>query len=121
MNRTSYFLRLFTAAAFLFFGALAQSQAQPSGVGACRQGVLALIGMLDAGEQSTADYLTTTYNVIETCGPSPARASGSSQINRAACRKLVQPMLDAIEDGKINTQSFVQVRNNFARSCAPKR
>lgn len=121
MKQTSDFLRLFTAlaVAILFFGAMAK--AQPSGVGPCRQGVLALIGMLDAGEQSTADYLTTARNVIETCGPSPARASGSPQINQAACRQLVQPMLDAIEGGKMNTQAFVQVRNNFARSCAPAR
>ena len=121
MNYTSYFLRLFTVPAVLFFAAMAETHAQPSGVGPCRQGVLALIGMLDAGEQSAADYLTTARNVVETCGPSPARASGSPQINQAACRQLAQPMLDAIEDGKMNTQVFVQVRNNFARSCVPKR
>jgi hypothetical protein len=77
--------------------------------------------MLDAGEQSTADYLTTARNVTETCGLSPARASGPAQINQAACRQLAQPMLDAIEDGKMNTQGFAQIRNNFARACAPKR
>lgn len=121
MNQASNFFRYFTIFAIpvLFFGAIAQAQAQQSGVGPCRQGVLALLGMLDAGDQATADYLSTARNVVETCGPSPARASGSPQINQAACRKLVQPMLDAIEDGKMNTQAFVQVRNNFARSCAP--
>lgn len=104
----------------LFFGVIAQALAQ-SGVRPCRQGVLSLIAMLDANEQASADYASTARDVVETCGPSPARASGSPQINQAACRKLVQPMLDAIEDGKMNTQAFVQIRNNFARACAPAR
>lgn len=123
MKKTPYCLRLPTALAVaaLYFGAMAQAQAQRSGVGPCRQGVLALIGMLDAGEQSTADYRNTARDVVETCGPSPARASGSTQINQAVCRQLAQPMLDAIEDGKMNTQTFTRARDNFARSCAPTR
>ena len=121
MKQTPNFLHLIIAFAVAILWSGAMVQAQPSGAGPCRQGVLALVGMLDSGEQSTADYLTTARNVIETCGPSPVRASGSPQIDQVACRRLAQPMLDAIEGGKMNTQAFVQVRNNFARSCAPAR
>ena len=121
MKQTSHFIRLSAAlaTAALFSGEMAQAQAQRSGVGPCRQGVLALIAMLDAGEQASADYATTARDVIETCGPSPARANGPPQVNQAGCRQLVQPLLDAIENGRMNSQAFVQARGNFARSCAP--
>ena len=83
--------------------------------------MLAIIAMLDAGEQSTADYHNTARDVVETCGPSPSRPSAPTQINQAVCRQLAQPMLDAIEEDKMNSQTFTQAKDNFAHSCAPTR
>jgi len=98
---------------------LAQVNSKPSGSGPCRQGVLALINMLDAGEQGTADYRSTAQSVVQTCGRSSGRTLSSPQVNQVQCRQLALSMLDAIEDGKMNSQAFVLTRDNFARSCSP--
>ena len=45
------------------------SAEQRSGAGPCRQGVLALIGMLDDGDTKSAEYQQASSAVIETCGP----------------------------------------------------
>jgi len=75
--------------------------------------------MLDAGEQATADYRITAQSVIDTCGPSSGRTLSSPQLNQVQCRQLALSMLDAIEDGKMNSQAFALIRDNFARSCSP--
>jgi hypothetical protein len=113
-------LLLCPALAITYFAMMVQAQAQRSGGGPCRQGALSLIAMLDGGEQSTADYRKTARDVVETCGRPPGRASAPAQIDQAVCGKLALDMLDAIEDGKMNTRTFTQVRDKFAASCAPR-
>ena len=90
-----------------------------SGAGPCRQGALSLIAMLDRGEDNTADYRHAYEGVVQRCGPAGA-PSAQAPIGRKECSKLVLAMLDAIEEGKINTQGFVHARTRFAVSCTPR-
>ena len=53
------------------------------------------------------------------CGPAGA-PSAQAPSGREECAKLALAVLDAIEDGKINTQAFVHARTRFALSCAPR-
>ena len=92
-----------------------------SGAGPCRQGALSLIGMLDSGENNTADYRHAYAAVVQTCGPvAPATTPAQPRADQQACGKLARAMLDSIEDGKMNSQGFVQARSRFAVSCAPR-
>jgi hypothetical protein len=95
------------------------AQAQRSGTGPCRNGVLALIAMIDAGEQSTPEYRHAATAVVETCGPAAKKghAQAPAAFDKAACAKLALAMLDAIEDNKIGKGAFVQPRDAFARTC----
>jgi len=108
-------------AAIFVCAALAPATAQDkrSGVGPCRQGALSLIGMLDGGEDNTADYRHAFDGVVKTCGPA-GMPSAQPPSARADCPKLARAMLDAIEEGKINAQGFVRARTRFAMSCAPR-
>jgi hypothetical protein len=108
-------------AAIFVCAALAPATAQDkrSGVGPCRQGALSLIGMLDLGEDNTADYRHAYEGVVKTCGPA-GMPSAQPPSARADCPKLARAMLDAIEEGKINSQGFVHARTRFALSCAPR-
>jgi hypothetical protein len=108
-------------AAIFVCAALAPATAQDkrSGVGPCRQGALSLIGMLDGGEDNTADYRHAFDGVVKTCGPA-GMPSAQPPSARADCPKLARAMLDAIEEGKINAQGFVHARTRFAMSCAPR-
>jgi len=45
------------------------SSEQRSGAGPCRQGVLALAGMIDDGDLKSADYRHAFSGVVGTCGP----------------------------------------------------
>jgi hypothetical protein len=95
--------------------------AQPgprSGPAPCRQGALALIAMLDRGDDASADYRDAYGGVVQTCGPAPRKAAVVA--DRKACRDLALKMLDEIEDGRLNTQRFTQARDAFAASCAPR-
>jgi hypothetical protein len=108
-------------AAISICAALAPATAQSgkrSGLGPCRQGALSLIGMLDSGEDNTADYRHAYEAVVQTCGPAGA-PSAQAPSGRQECPKLARAMLDAIEENKINTQAFVHARTRFAMSCAP--
>ncbi|MBA2398983.1 MAG: hypothetical protein H0V72_09835 [Bradyrhizobium sp.] len=111
-------------AAILVCAALAPATAQPakrSGAGPCRQGALSLIGMLDSGEDNTADYRHAYEAVVQTCGPvAPPTTPAQPRAGQEACGKLARAMLDSIEEGKMNTQGFVQTRSRFAQSCAPR-
>jgi hypothetical protein len=95
--------------------------AKRSGVGPCRQAALSIISMLDSKEDNTADYRHAFDGIVQTCGPvtSPPRPAPSPS-DRKDCGKLALAVLDAIEDGKINTPVFVQARARFAESCAPR-
>ena len=111
-------------AAIFICATLAPATAQSnrrSGAGPCRQGTLSLIGMLDRGEDNTPDYRHAYKGVVQTCGPvSSAPASAQSRAGQEVCGKLALAMLGSIEDGKMNSQSFVQVRSRFAQSCTPR-
>jgi hypothetical protein len=99
--------------------ALAQS-GQRSGPGPCRQGVLALIAMLDGKDDTSADYKHAFEAVTQTCGP-VAKARDVTPASRADCGKLALAMLDAIEGGgRMTTPVFVRARDQFAQSCAPR-
>jgi hypothetical protein len=102
------------------------SSAQPasaeprSGVGPCRQGVLALIGMLDDGDVKSAAYKHAFSAVVGTCGPVARSKAAPKPVATAQCRKLAGRMLDEIEEGRINGKAFVAVRDTFAQGCAPR-
>lgn len=95
--------------------------AQPgprSGAAPCRQGALALIAMLDQDDDKSPDYRHAYSGVVQSCGPAPRKAAVVA--DRSACRDLALKMLDAIEEGRLNTQGFTQARDAFAASCAPR-
>ena len=101
------------------------SAAQPkrSGIGPCRQGALALIAKLDAGDDQGADYRKLATDVVESCGPARslrARPDAEAKHDRATCRRLALAMLDAIEERKINTRTFTKARDDFAAGCIPR-
>jgi hypothetical protein len=58
--------------------------------------------------------------VVQTCGPTGAARTPVAARERSTCRDLALKVLDTIEDGKMNTQAFVQARETFAKSCAPR-
>ena len=102
-------------AATLAAPALAQKR---TGAAPCRQGALALMSMLDGKDDKSADYKHAFEAVTQTCGP-VAKARDITPSPRASCGKLALAVLDAIEEGKINTPVFVRARDIFAASCAP--
>ena len=109
-------------AAIFMCAALASAAAQPakhSGAGPCRQAALSIMAMLDAKEDNTADYRHAYDGLTRTCGPA-GMPSAQPPSAREECGKLALAVLDAIEDGKINTQGFVHARTRFALSCAPR-
>jgi hypothetical protein len=96
------------------------SSEQRSGVGPCRQGVLALIGMLDDGDQKSPDYKHAFTAVVQTCGPVAKTKPATKAAGAAQCRKLAGYMLDEIESNRMNGRAFVEVRDTFAQECAPR-
>lgn len=108
-----------TLAAVSFFSARPALSEQRSGVGPCRQGVLALIGMLDDGDAKSADYQHAFTAVVQTCGPVSQSKAAPKPAGTAQCRKLAGQMLDEIESNRMNGKTFVQVRDTFAQGCAP--
>ena len=95
------------------------SAEQRSGAGPCRQGVLALIGMLDDGDVKSADYRHAFSAVVETCGPVARSKAAPKPAGTAQCRKLAGQMLDEIESNRLNGKAFVQARDTFSQGCAP--
>ena len=95
------------------------SAEQRSGVGPCRQGVLALIGMLDDGDVKSAEYRSAFSAVVGTCGPVARSKSAPKPAGTAQCRKLAGYMLDEIESNGLNGRAFVEVRDTFAQECGP--
>jgi len=99
---------------------VATAQAQGSSAGECRQGVLALMVMIDAEEHDKSHYRSTVASVVETCGPpgAPAKpASAPSPFDKAACGKLALAMLDSIEGSKLDNPQFIGARDEFAGKC----
>jgi hypothetical protein len=106
------------AATLLILAAPALAQQKRTGTAPCRQGALALISMLDGKDDTSAGYKHAFEAVTQTCGP-VAKARDITASPRGSCGKLALAVLDAIEDGKINTPVFVRARDSFAASCAP--
>jgi hypothetical protein len=106
------------AAALASVGPACAQPGASSGAGPCRQGALALIAMLDAGDDASADYRHAYSGVVQSCGPAPRRASVMA--DRRACRDMALKMLDEIEEGRLNSQRFAQARDAFAANCAPR-
>ncbi len=96
----------------------ALAQQKRSGSAPCRQGALALISMLDGKDDKSADYKHAFEAVTQTCGPA-TKSRDITAAPRASCGKLALAVLDAIEEGKINTPVFVRARDVFAASCPP--
>jgi hypothetical protein len=119
--QNSRILLTFNAALFissLCWSAPASAE-QRSGVGPCRQGVLALIGMLDDGDIKSADYKSAFSAVVGTCGPVARSKAASKPAGAAQCRKLAGYMLDEIETNGLNGRAFIEVRDTFASECGP--
>lgn len=108
-------------AAALLLAAVCASQAQMSGAGPCRQGLLALMVMIDAEEHDRSLYRSTAVDVVGTCGPAPAAktaaASPAPKFDRDQCGRLALAMLDTIEEGKLDSPQFAQARDAFAGQC----
>jgi len=105
----------------LLLAAVSGSQAQRSGAAPCRQGLLALIVMIDADEHDRSHYQSTAKAVVETCGPPagarPAATTPPAAFDKELCGKLALAMLDSIEDGKLDGPQFAQARDEFAGKC----
>jgi hypothetical protein len=99
------------------FAPLSLAVAQGSAPAQCRQGVLALIVMIEAEEYDRSHYRSTAASVVESCGPPPPaqRASASATFDKPACGKLALTMLEGIE--KMASPEFVQTRDAFAAQC----
>jgi hypothetical protein len=114
---------LLTFNAALFMSSLCwsapASAEQRSGVGPCRQGVLALIGMLDDGDTKSADYKSAFSAVVGTCGPVAGSKAAPKPAGTPQCRKLAGAMLDEIESNRLNGKAFVTARDSFAQGCGP--
>ena len=120
MRNSRVVLVVATALVASSLGSAAPASAeQRSGVGPCRQGVLALIGMLDGGDAKSADYRHAFTAVVQTCGPVSQSKAAPKPAGTAQCRKLAGQMLDEIELNRMNGKAFVQVRDTFAQGCAP--
>ncbi len=99
------------------------AHAQTSGAGECRQGVLALIVMIDAEEHDKSHYRSTATSVVESCGPLSARAKSAgaaASFDKAACGKLALAMLEGIDGNTMDNPRFVQARDEFAGKCPGK-
>jgi hypothetical protein len=118
-SRTALLFSTMLAAGWLSSAQPASTEPR-SGVGPCRQGVLALIGMLDDGDAKSAAYKHAFSAVVGTCGPVAKSKAAPRPAGTAQCRKLAGYMLDEIEEGRMNGRAFVEVRDTFAQDCAPR-
>jgi hypothetical protein len=100
--------------------AVSGSHAQRSGPEPCRQGLLALIVMIDAEEHGRPHYQTTAKAVVESCGPPAATrpaAAAPPPLDKDLCGKLALSMLDSAENGRLESREFAEARDAFAGSC----
>ena len=91
-----------------------------SPAGACRQGVLAPIVMIEAGEHDRSHYRNTAASVVRTCGPAPAPAADagtSVPFDKAVCGKLALTMLEGVGESETGGRGFVKARDEFAGKC----
>lgn len=107
------------SAALLLAGA-SGLYAERGGPDSCRQGLLALILMIDADEHDRTHYRSTAKTVVETCGPPPdkqAAAAPSAGFDKGLCGRLGLAMLESIEGGKLDSPQFAAARDEFAGKC----
>ena len=99
------------------------SAASRSSEKSCRQAANGLISLLDAKTDDTALYRDTYTVVVDSCGPPASNIQskpGATPPGRVACRDLAAALVDLIEDGKMNTEAFVEARGRFAQACPPR-
>ena len=104
----------------LLLAAVSGSHAQRGGPEPCRQGLLALILMIDADEHDRTHYRSTARTVVETCGPPAARQTASAptaSFDKGLCGRLSLTMLESIEGGKLDSPQFAEARDEFAGKC----
>lgn len=101
--------------------ALSAANAQGN-AGACRQGVLALIMMIEADEHDKSHYRSTAVSTTEACGvPASAKpANAAASFDKPACSKLAHAMLEGMVDSKMENAGFTQARDAFAGQCLGK-
>jgi hypothetical protein len=121
-------LRLLVGASLVYAAPKAAPRASE---GSCRQAVNGLISLLDAKTDSNADaktdntplYRDTYAVVVNTCGPPAPNAKpepGALAPGGVPCHDLAAALVDLIDDGKMNTATFVKARGDFAVVCAPR-
>src|SRR5262245_55397934 len=88
------------------------SRAQPGGTEPCRQGLLALIVMIEAEEHDRPYYQSKAKDVVETCGRpgagTQARTAPAAAFDPKLCGELAFAMLGDAEDGKLDGTRFVK-------------
>lgn len=107
--------------AAVIFVAPQGAAAEPSSPASCREAANGLISLLDSGQDNTPLYRDTYGVVVNTCGPAGhSQKPPQSTQSRAACDDLAAAMVDLIEDDKMDSAAFVDARDSFARTCAPR-
>lgn len=100
--------------------AVSSSRAQPGGAEPCRQGLLALIVMIEAEEHDRPYYQSKANDVVESCGrPTAGKqpdAPGAA-FDAKLCGVLAFAMLGDTESGKLDGAQFVKARDEFAARC----
>jgi hypothetical protein len=97
------------------------AHAQRSGVDTCRQGLLALVVMIDAEEHDRSHYRSTAKTVVETCGPAATKqVAPSAGFDKGLCSRLSLAMLETIEEGKLESPQFAEKRDEFAGKCVSR-
>jgi hypothetical protein len=107
-------------AASLLLAGVSGLHAERGGPDLCRQGLLALILMIDAEEHDRTHYRSTAKTVVETCGPPAARQAApapAAGFDKGLCGKLGLAMLESIEGGKLDSPQFADARDEFAGKC----
>lgn len=106
------------AAALLL--AVSGPRAQAGGAEPCRQGLLALIVMIESDEHDRPYYQSKAKDVVETCGRPAAGKQPDAPIaafDATLCGGLAFAMLGDTETGKLDGANFVKARDEFAARC----
>jgi hypothetical protein len=97
------------------------AQAQGGGAESCRQGLLALVVMIEAEVRDPPHYQSKAKDVVESCGQpvaaGPADAAPGAAIDTKLCSALVATMFDGSENGTLDSPAFVKARDEFATRC----
>jgi hypothetical protein len=108
-------------AAAVLLPTVTSPQAQP-GAEPCRQGLLALIMVIDADEHDRPFYRSAVKAVMEMCSPPAAAkqvAAPNAGFDKQLCGRLAAAMFDSTDSGKLDSPQFVKARDDFAARCMP--